>query len=340
MFQDHKDSDVSGIMLFVLRWWKTIASIGFIAAVGAAVFSAPIFITPKYDATIVLFPATSASLSRSVLGGPGAAPDFLQYGDIVAAERLLQVVASGAVRDRIEERFNLMEHYEIEEHERFRKFRFQRMYSQNVSARRTPFGAIEITVRDKDPALAARMANEIAALADTVKNEIRRQRARQAYEVAKAHYQAYLNDLNELNDSLRVIMEAGVYDILGQSGMLHRQLAIDLSAGNTRGAEAIKNRLNVLGEKGGQYIFLTTSIQNLSENHVVAHRRMLEAKSDYENFMTYQFVVDPAIEPDKKSFPTRWLLVVLVSLSASLLGAFVIMLFEQMAEKGIIKRRP
>jgi len=339
MFQDNKITDLSGVISFVSKWWKLLCIIGVSAAVGSAIFTAPIFITPKYDATIVLFPATTASISRAVLGGPGAAPDFLQYGDVVAAERLLQIISSGAVRDRIDTLYNLMEHYEIEEHERFRRTRFNRMFRQNVNARRTPFGAIELTVRDKDPELAARLANHIALLADTVINQIRAERARLAYQAAAEYFEKYRSDLDEINDSLQVIMRAGVYDILGQSGMLHRQLAMDISQGNTRGAEAIKQRLDILGEKGGQYIYLTAAIQNISANKSTAHRRMLEAKSDYENFLTFSFIVDPAVVPDKKAFPTRWLLVLLITASAGLLSLLGIILYEQMLQKGILKRK-
>ncbi|HSV88916.1 MAG TPA: hypothetical protein VLH61_09775 [Bacteroidales bacterium] len=338
MDKNHKDFDTSFFLIFLIRWWKHLTIIGFSAAVFAAFFSSPIFITPMFDATVTLFPTTTASVSRSVLGGPGATrDDFLQYGDVVAAERLLQVIGSSTVRNRIGERFNLMEHYEIDEHDRFRNTRFKRLYNQNVSARRTAFGAIEITVRDKDPELAANLANEIAALADTVKNEIRQERARQAFMVAKNNHDLLQEEMDMVKDTLQIIMEAGVYDILGQSGMLNRQLAIDLSAGNIRGAQAIKDHLDLLGEKGGQYIYLTETIKNLSLNQANAHRIMMETKADFETFMMYHFVVDPATVPDKKSFPVRWLLVVLVSFSTGMLAIILLMIYEQLAARGILK---
>ncbi|HSV77117.1 MAG TPA: hypothetical protein VLH37_08830 [Bacteroidales bacterium] len=336
MEQNQKDFDVSGILMFVFRWWKHLAIICFVAAAAAAIFSGPVFITPKFDATLTLFPATTTSLSRTVLAGPGIArDDFLQLGDVVAAERFMQVLGSSVVRDRIVDYYNLMEHYRIDPAGEYPQFLVQREFEQNVSFRRTAFGAIEITVRDENPLLAAQIANHLAALVDTIKNELRHQRALQAYEVSKANFELIQREIQNNLDSLQIIMEGGVTDILGQSGMLYRQLAIDLSAGNIQGAEAIKRRLELLGEKGGAYIFYTAEIQNLTNNLSHLQRRMFDAKTDLESFMTYKFVLDPAIAPDKKAYPIRWLIVAMVTFAAGFLALFTILAYEQFFPKKI-----
>jgi len=336
MEQNHKDFDVSGILMVIIRWWKHLAIVCIFAAVASAIFSGPNFITPKFDATLTLFPATTTSLSRTVLAGPGIArDDFLQHGDVAAAERFMQVLSSSVVRDRIVAYYNLMEHYQIDPAGEHPQYKIQREFAQNVSFRRTAFGAIEITVRDESPVMAAQIANHLAALVDTIKNELRHQRALQAFEVSKANFELIQREIQNNLDSLQVIMEGGVTDILGQSGMLYRQLAIDLSAGNTRGAEAIKRRLELLGEKGGAYIFYTTEIENLADNLSHLQRRLFDAKTDLESFMTYKFVLDPAAVPDKKSYPIRWLIVTMVTFAAGFLAFFTILAYEQFFSKKI-----
>ena len=113
MERNNNAFDSTNVCVFFIRWWKHLFIICAVAAVGAAVFSGPRFITPKFQSTVTMFPATGGSLSRAVLSGAAARQDFLEYGEVKDAGRLLQVLESGNIRDRIVERFKLLDHYEI-----------------------------------------------------------------------------------------------------------------------------------------------------------------------------------------------------------------------------------
>lgn len=338
MMQSANEFDSTNVFLFFIRWWKHLAIICLLAAIGAVIFSSPWFITPKFESAVTMFPSSSSSLSRAVLGGPLATrQDFLQYGEVEDAERLLQVLGSAAVRDRVVARFDLMNHYGISPDGKYRYTQLHKEYRSNISFRRTQFGAIEIAVRDKDPELAAAMANEIAALVDTVQNDIRRDRAQQAYQVAKSQYEEMQLQVQLVEDSLRKIMYAGVVDLEGQSGMLTRQLAIDLSAQNASGVRAIEERLKLLGQHGGSYVFLTNYLENISENMATIQRRYQEARADLENFLSFTFIIDPAFASERKVYPVRWLIVFLVTFGAGLMGVMSLVVYETLVNKGILK---
>lgn len=334
---DHykNDFDSTNVFLFVIRWWKHIGIICFVAALAGAVFSGPKFITPMFESVVTMFPASSASISKAVLGGQ----DFLQYGNIEDAERLLQVLGSAAIRDRVKERFNLLDHYGLKPGEKYRRTRFNQIYAENISSRRTQYGAVEVKVRDKDPALAAKLANHIAALADSVQNEMRFQRAQQAYEVAFENYEGLRQELKQAEDSLRQVMKTGIYDLGGQSSMLSRQLAIDLSAGNLRGVDAIDERLGVLGASGGAFIFLSTKIHHISAQMAAMQKRIQETRADLDNFLNFKFIIDPAIEAERKAYPVRWLIVFMATFGAGLMSIITLMVFENLSSKGIIKSK-
>ncbi len=334
---DHykKDFDSTNVFVFIIRWWKHLGIICFVAALGGAIFSGPRFITPMFESVVTMFPASSASISKAVLGGQ----DFLQYGNIEDAERLLQVLGSVAIRKRVNDRFGLMEHYGIKPGQTYRRTRFNQIYSENISSRRTQYGAVEVKVRDKDPAMAANIANQIAALADSVQNEMRLQRAQQAYDVALENYEGLKLELRLAEDSLREVMQTGIYDLGGQSSMLSRQLAIDLSAGNLRGVNAIDERLGVLGYSGGAFIFLSTKIHHISFHLATMQRRIQETRADLDNFLNFKFIIDPAIEAERKAYPVRWLIVFLATFGAGLMGIIILMILEQLASKGIINHK-
>lgn len=330
--------DSTNVFLFVMRWWKHLAIICFLAALAGVIFSSPMFITPKFESTVTMFPATTSSISRSVLGGPMASrQDFLEYGDVQDAERLLQVLGSGAIRERITQRFNLMEHYEISPDSRYKNTLLNKTYHDNISFSRTRFGAVEISVRDKDPVMAAALANEIAAQVDSVQNAIRIERAVQAFDIASSQYSELLQEVRNTEDSLRVISEMGIYDIEAQTTMLTQQLAIDLSMNNQRGVKAIQERLDVLSEYGGAYLFLSSYLVNISGNLSGLQRRYQEAKVDMENIAAFKFVIDYAFEAERKVYPVRWLIVFLSTFAAGFGGIVLIMIYENLSSKGLIK---
>jgi capsular polysaccharide biosynthesis protein len=49
-------------------------------------------------------------------------------------------------------------------------------YESNITFKRTEYMAVKISVLDKDPQLAADIANTIAALLDSVKNDMQKER--------------------------------------------------------------------------------------------------------------------------------------------------------------------
>ncbi len=196
---------------------------------------------------------------------------------------------------------------------------------------------MEINVRDKDPAMAADIANEIAALADTIQNELRYERAELAFEVARQQYETLRGQVRQAEDTLRYIMGLGVFDLEGQSAMLTRQLAKDLSAGHDDGVRRLEDRLGMLGDYGGAYVFNTAYLTNVSEHLIMIQRRYQEAKSDLESFVPFKFVLDSAFEAERKVYPIRWLIVFLTTFAAGFMGVMILMVYENLQAKGIIK---
>jgi len=337
MDNTHKAFDSTNVFVFIIRWWKHLFIICAVAAIASAIFSGPRFITPKYQSTVTMFPATGGSVSQSVLAGAAARQDFLDYGEVEDAERLLQVLESGNIRDRILQRFNLLEHYDIAEDAQYKYTQLMEEYRSNISFRRTQYGAVEISVRDKDPVMAADIANELSALVDTVQNELRYDRAELAYDVASRQLNRLREQVKEAEDTLRQIMHLGVFELEGQSSMITRQLAKDISAGHTEGVERLEDRLSLLGDYGGAYVFNNAYLINVSEHLIMIQRRYQEAQSDLESFVPFKFVLDEAFEAERKVFPIRWLIVFISTFAAGFMGVMIIMVYENLVSKGIIK---
>jgi len=135
-------------------------------------------VTPKYKSIVILFPASSNSVSKSLLTEQsGKGQDIMSFGEDEQAEQLLQILNSNKLRERVIKKFNLMQHYDIDTASPYKNSILFKEYERNVSFRRTEYMAVQITVYDKDPQIAADMANRIAELLDSTKNDMQRQRA-------------------------------------------------------------------------------------------------------------------------------------------------------------------
>ncbi len=334
------DFDTTNIFMFFIRWWKHLFIICVIAIIASVVFSSPFFITPKFEAQVTLFPASTHSISRAVLGGGGVfatRPDFLEYGEVEDAERLLQILGSSAIRERIVERFKLMEHYEIPENSQYKYTQLSMNYRSNVSFRRTSYGAVEIAVKDKDPHMAAEMANEITALVDTVMNEMQHERAKMAFDIVNKHYHNYKEEVKAAEDSLSKLMKLGLFDIENQYVMLTQQYAKEISSNNYRAAEEIKDQLDNISKYSSSYMNLKNFLDVSYEQLNSLQNLYQETKSDLENFVPFTFIVDEADVPERKSYPVRWLIVFLSTAAAAFTAVIGLMIYESIVSKGLLK---
>ena len=104
-------SNSGNIILDLYQWRKPLVIFTLIASVLAAVVSSPLIITPKFKSTAVIYPTTTNSISQALLVEHNPyRKDVLEFGEELEAERLLQILNSDEMQNRIIEEFNLFEH--------------------------------------------------------------------------------------------------------------------------------------------------------------------------------------------------------------------------------------
>lgn len=324
-----KAFDSSGLISYLIKWYKPITIVCVAAVVLSAVFSSPFFITPKYKSTVVMFPTASNALSRALLSErTGGRQDILEFGEQEQAEQLLQILNSSEIRDRVMKEHNLMEHYGIDTSSRHIMSRFVREYRKNIRFKRTEFMAVEITVMDKDPQKAADVANDIAALLDTVKNRMQKERAIQGYNIVKKEFARLQSEIQHMEDSLTALRKLGVHDYERQAQVISEQLAIAIAENNRRGAAALQEKLDVLAMYGGAYVSLRDALEHEKKQLSAIKARYDEAKVDAEQELPHKFIVDRAYKADRKSYPIRWLIVVISTLLTAFLAVLAIVIIE------------
>lgn len=328
--------DSSNLIVYLYHWRWPLIIVTLVAAILAAIFSAPAFIPPKYESSVTVFPTTTNSLSKALLPQKFSSrgQDILEFGEEEQAEQLLQILNSDEIRDRIIAKYELLKHYDIDTTGKYVMTELYKTFSENIEYRKTEYMSVEINVMDTDPDTAAMIANDITVLLDEAKNRIQKERARKGLAIVAREYRALKNEVVRYEDSLTQLRYKGVHDYETQSSVLNEQLATAIIENGAR-SEAVQNieaRLDTLAKYGGTYVSLRDELKFLKEELVKLKTKFDQAKVDVDESLPASFVVNRAYPAEKKSYPTRWLIVFLAAL-----GAFTVTLIVILVNDSIRK---
>lgn len=330
---DDKQKDTfSSKQLFglLVEYRKSVLVILAVAALLAVLFSSSLFITPLYKSTVVLYPTSSNVISKVLVNNDNQArKDMLEFGESEQTEQMLQVLNSNRIRDKIIARFNLMEHYGIKPTSKYPVTKVNKLYDNRIRFRRTEYNAVKITVLDSDPDLAKDIANYIAELYDSTMNAIQREVAVQAFKLVEAEYNNLCEEIAQLEDSLNTLRKLGVFDYESQVEMLSRQLAVELGKGNVQGVKNIQDNLDILAQYGGAYHSINEKLNSSLVQLSKSKNRYDEARIDATEDVPHKFVVASAIKAEHKSYPIRWIIVLITVIATFVLLLITLSLFDR-----------
>ena len=301
------------LLVFIYRNLKTLIAVGFLAAVAASGVS--LMLDEYYESTVVMFATSQHSLGEQFFEETKK-NDLLAYGETEDAERLLQILNSHRIRNRIIEKYDLYTHYNIDPSEPGAKTDMALTYGSNVSANLTRFGSIRVQVLDTDPELARDMANDMAFLVDSVANSMRNERANEAHKLALGALAQTSEQIAQAEDSLASLHALGIYDFETQVEGLTAQYGMAVASGRSAAANTLKKDLERLGTLANGYNNLSAYLEAAYEQQSLLKKRVELMRVDAETQLSSSFIVDYASAADKKAKPIRWLIVVMTSVVA------------------------
>ena len=309
--------------------------IAIIAVILSSIFSSSYFITPLYKSTVILYPTASNSISKVLLSENfNNNKDILEFGEDEQTEQMLQVLNSNKIRDKIISKYNLLDHYGIKENSKYKMTNLFDEYDDKFVFRRTEYMAVKITVYDKNPQFAADMANNVAELLDSTINTMQKKIAKRAFKIVEKEYIKLKQEIKTKEDSLTVLRGYGVHDYESQSEMFNRQLAIEMAKGNNAGINRLEQKLDILSKYGGPYVSLRDGLEHDKKKVSELKAKYEEAKVDATESLPHKFVVSSAYKAEKKTYPIRWLIVV-ISTFASIFLAMLIFAFVEVFSGNI-----
>lgn len=296
----------------------------------ALIFSLPWVITPKYRSTVIMYPASTSSLSSSMLNDLlWSEEDLLEFGEREQANQLKQVLVSVPIRNKIIERYRLKEHYRIDTKDAYPETRLKKEYEKNIHVRINEFGAVELSVYDTDAQLAADVANKMAQLLDSVIHEMQQVRALQAEQIALEAYTRQERYIHSLEDSLSRIMILGVHDYESQAQVIYEELARRLGDGNRSAAASLEQRLARLAVHGGPYIAIQEELKLEKERLSILKSKYEKARMDSRQDLPQKFIVNDAFKAERKAYPPQWAIVLGSGLATFLFALLVLLAYDR-----------
>ncbi|HBW85621.1 MAG TPA: hypothetical protein DEF82_02430 [Crocinitomicaceae bacterium] len=314
----------SALLAFLWKNRKVLVIITGVAFVVSVLVS--LLLTPLYLSTAVVFPTASSNVSfseqRNVKAGS------MDFGEEDQAEQLVQILSSSRIKDKIVAKYDLLNHYEIDPNDQNKNFKLNEEYNDHFSFTRTKFGSIQIDVLDKDPELAAKMANDIVDLIDTVKNEMIRERTRPAFEINIRKMKQLEKDKDSVINRLDSLAKLGVVSTDVRSNLF--QALVDSKSPEEK--RDIKAQIDANMKFGSLFDALEHKRNEMIINIETFKVAYEQAESDANAQFNHKFVVEKAVVADKKEKPKRMIIVLVATLGGFVLGVFFLLIRDKIQE--------
>ena len=292
------------------KWKKQLFLVAGASLVLSVIFSSTFFIKPKFKSVAVLYPS-----------------NLIAYSTESATEQMLQLTQSSDIRNRVINAFKLIEHYDIDStSNKTFKTDVYKMYDENVNIKKTEYESMEVTVFDTDPTVASLMVDSIIHFFNVKARELQSDKSREVMIISKNQLDAKKIEMDSLEAALHELqLKYGILDLKTQSKEATRSYLKSLSKPGSKEYTESKLMLDNLREKGSEVNAITEhlwrtrgSYNDLKSGNEIAEREVFK-------HLTYANVVTDPSPSDKKASPVRWL-IVLISISSSVLMAFIIIL--------------
>ncbi|MEM7572955.1 MAG: hypothetical protein AAF433_08640 [Bacteroidota bacterium] len=332
-----------GPLRSLYKWRRPIL----LASGGAFLLTALLsLLLPNYYTAETSFIALSPDQSSPEVLFGGTTAKAQLYGNADDIDRLLTLAESNELIDYLVDSFQLYQHYEIDPQKLKAPVLVRKRFLSLYDVLKTPRDAIEISVQDTDPELAANMATAARNKID----ELSRDLQRSSQGVTMAALQEEIADkterLSALDDSLAIIRErSGIYNHVAQSEALSAMASSqDQDIASVRAKISSYERINSRAARDS-IIRLSAALAGLEQSRLILDSQLVQLNDaispienlgyertdlnstlnrDRDRMQQYQrafnseqgalVVIQEADIPVVKSWPRRSLLVIGVSL--------------------------
>jgi capsule polysaccharide export protein KpsE/RkpR len=213
MESTNKDYSLSllSVVATLFRYRKKILGITIISGV-VTVILAFAFLPNYYQSTTIFYPASPDLFKPEQVGNDGQR-DIDYFGEEEDVDRTLTIASSNEIYDFLIKRFQLYKHYEIDSTHILASFKVREALSKLYEVKKNKHNAIELSVEDRDPRLAAEMCNAAREKVNEILQRLIKESQWKQLETFEHSFEAKQNELTKIGDTLSTLRQNfGVYD--------------------------------------------------------------------------------------------------------------------------------
>jgi uncharacterized protein involved in exopolysaccharide biosynthesis len=314
---------------------------------------------PNYYKAETTFYAASPDLARPIPIG-GEDKDLRIYGDDRDLDRLFTIALSHDLIFHLIDSFDLYKHYKINRNDNKAKFKVREELMENYLTLKTKYGALLLVFEDKDPVMAANLANAARQKIEFLAQKI----VKESQHKLISTYNDNLTVKQIQSDSLakrieRIKQLSDIFETWGQSGLYTKILSDATSElEDAKGKiqfykkypayrdSVIKNMAIEMGatqkikkanEELKKYAPVLSELKQLEQEQGRLHdqisfdkERLKQLNATYSAPFTALHVVEKAEVPVQKSRPKRAMIVLLTCMCGIMLSLLAIFAIENM----------
>jgi len=375
MNKEEKKAEFSDYLFILYKWKRFFILMMFIAAVGSVVYA--LILPNKYKAKTTFMMPANKDFGLGSLGGLlSGESSALDIGSRLLGvtgtneDMILGFMVTKTVIDQIAKKYNLYDYYEIKDHiyEDLLK-----ALSEDIHFDANEYGFIDATVINKNPNVAASMANDFVHLADSLNIYFNIQQAKNYREFVEQRYSQTLVDLKnaeenyyefqkkygafDIPEQIKAMVEAtskmeaqviqgelvlsGIKQKLGSSSIQYIDQNKQLSELKNKRTKLYKGNnkddffvsIDDLPDLQLKYIRLFRELEIQNKTLQFVYPIVEQAKIDEKKNMPTILIIDKAFAPTKKYSPKRSFIVIGITFFAFVLVVIIILRSEKVLNR-------
>jgi len=306
-----KEFNLVAAVRIILKWKTPILILVIVSGIVAGLFS--VFVMDEYFLSSSTFYPTNQNINdRSQIFNTQSGAGVEYFGNKSDVNRVLTIANSEPLMNYIIDSFKLVSHYKIDTTAKYWKTKVKKKFDKNYEAIKTEHDAVQVSIFDTDPKLAAAMTNAVVDKVDylnqyfisTSRQKLYDQLATQIVDQQK-NVNAYVDSLSALATTykIKVSSASGTVVVEGNDVRAVQQYKALLSMVENAERE-LNNRINI---KEQMQVALKTSGSSL-------------------------YIVESAEPADRREKPVRSLVVIITMLLTGFISVIGVLLIEQIKD--------
>jgi tyrosine-protein kinase Etk/Wzc len=220
---EYQRDNLLSIVRTIVQWRKILRNVCLLALVASVVVS--LWLDNYFRATAICYPASPQLANPELMfGNTGLATEY--FGTDRDLDRIAEIANSNDLVDYLVNKYGLYTHYGIDSTGDDGAYKVRKRFRKLYVAEKNKNDALEISVEDTDPQLAADLANTALDWVDSLARNLTRMPQGRMLVAFEDNIERKRTELDHLGDTLRILQgRYGIYDPKTQGEQLAEQLA-------------------------------------------------------------------------------------------------------------------